>query len=61
MLPNSETAIKDSVLLPSEINEAEKFWIYEAQRSLQPRIQNGELKSLSPFVDESEVEHKVAV
>ena len=38
-------------LMPEELAKAEILWIRSAQRSLQKRLENGEFKTLSPFVD----------
>ncbi|XP_068684774.1 uncharacterized protein [Montipora foliosa] len=37
--------------MPEELAKAEILWIRSAQRSLQKRLENGEFKTLSPFVD----------
>ena len=42
-------------LTPLELQEAEIFWIKEAQKSLHDRRAKGEFQALSPFLDENEV------
>ena len=39
-------------LSPMEFQEAETFWIKEAQKSLHERLATGEFRSLSPFQDD---------
>jgi hypothetical protein len=39
-------------LSPVELQEAETFWVLEAQRSLHNRLEKGEFQSLSPFKDD---------
>ena len=38
-------------LSPSELDSAEKYWVKRAQISLLPRLEKGEFKVLTPFVD----------
>ena len=38
-------------LYPCELNEAERYWIKNAQKDLHNRIKKGELATLSPFTD----------
>ncbi|XP_068682177.1 uncharacterized protein [Montipora foliosa] len=42
---------REGPLMPEELAKAEILWIRSAQRSLQKRLENGEFKTLSPFVD----------
>ena len=42
---------REGLLTPEELAKAEMSWIRSAQRSLQRRLENGEFKTLSPFVD----------
>ncbi|XP_067017107.1 uncharacterized protein [Acropora muricata] len=42
---------REGPLTPEELAKAEMLWIRSAQRSLQRRLENGEFKTLSPFVD----------
>ena len=41
----------EAPLTPEELAKAEMLWIRSPQRSLQRRLENGEFKALSPFVD----------
>ena len=45
-LPEDEVSLS-----PAQLNEAEKYWIKRAQRSLLPKLEKGEFKVLTPFVD----------
>ena len=40
---------------PRELQEAERYWIKNAQKDLHKRIQKGELTTLSPFTDSEEI------
>ncbi|XP_067029239.1 uncharacterized protein [Acropora muricata] len=42
---------REGPLMPEELAKAEILWVRSAQRSLQKRLENGEFKTLSPFVD----------
>ena len=42
---------REGPLMLEELAKAEILWIRSAQRSLQKRLENGEFKTLSPFVD----------
>ena len=43
---------REGPLMPEQLAKAEILWIRSAQRSLQKRLENGEFKTLSPFVDD---------
>ncbi|XP_068742081.1 uncharacterized protein [Montipora capricornis] len=47
----SQLGGREGPLMPEELAKAEILWIRSAQRSLQKRLENGEFKTLSPFVD----------
>ena len=49
---NNQSLDMKSPLAPQELQEAELFWIQEAQKSLKDRVAKGEFKSLSPFRDD---------
>lgn len=40
-------------LAPQELENAEKYRIKESQKALNDRLKRGDLKSLSPFTDDS--------
>ena len=42
---------RNDPLSPEELEVAEMFWIKEAQKGLHRRMENGEFKNLSPFLD----------
>eukprot|EP00057_Strongylocentrotus_purpuratus_P008606 XP_011663080.1 PREDICTED: uncharacterized protein LOC100889075 [Strongylocentrotus purpuratus] len=42
-------------LSPTELDSAEKYWVKRAQISLLPRLEKGEFKVLTPFVDDDGV------
>lgn len=43
---------REGPLSPEELEDAEIFWVKEAQKPLHRRFKSGEFKTLSPFVDE---------
>lgn len=44
---------KEGSLTPEELQQAELYWINQAQTTLYSRLNRGEFKSLSPFKDEN--------
>ncbi|XP_063960193.1 uncharacterized protein LOC135155221 [Lytechinus pictus] len=42
-------------LTPSELSEAEKYWVIKAQQSLKPIYEKGEFKALTSFLDDEGV------
>ena len=46
---------KEGPLTPEELQQAEIYWIKQAQSTLQSRLERGDFKSLSPFKDENGV------
>ncbi|XP_071948918.1 uncharacterized protein [Antedon mediterranea] len=46
----AKCSINEGSLSAEELNIAEEYWIFDAQKQLNVRIQKGELKSLSPFL-----------
>ena len=47
--------MSDGPLAPQELEEAEKYWVKESQKTLHDRLKKGELQKLSPFKDENGV------
>ena len=41
----------DVTLTPTELEDAEEYWTKEAQKGLQSRVEKGEFKVLTPFID----------
>ena len=50
-----QVQLSDGPLAPQELEEAEKYWIKESQKTLHDRLRKGELQKLSPFTDENGV------
>lgn len=46
---------KEGPLAPEELQQAEIYWIKQAQSTLHSRLERGDFKSLSPFKDENGV------
>ena len=46
---------QEGPLTPEELQQAEIYWINQAQTTLFSRLDRGEFKSLSPFKDENRV------
>jgi hypothetical protein len=46
-----ESTPEGDCLTPEELERSRTFWIKEAQKSLNPRVQAKELRTLSPFTD----------
>ena len=46
-----DTTSTDASLSPRELDDAEMYWIKNAQKSLRDRLKSADLKSLSPFVE----------
>ena len=46
---------KEGSLTPEELQQAELYWINQAQTTLYSRLNRGEFKSLSPFKDENRI------
>ena len=46
---------QEGLLTPEELQQAEIYWINQAQTILYSRLDRGEFKSLSPFKDENSV------
>ena len=42
---------REGPLSPEELQNAERFWIKESQKSLHSRVKKGEFRTLSPFAD----------
>ena len=40
-------------LAPQELEKAEKYWVKQSQKTLQDRLNKGELQQLSPFTDKN--------
>lgn len=46
-----EATVSDATLTPSELDDAETYWIRNAQKSLRERLKSADLKSLSLFIE----------
>ena len=45
--------VSHGLLVPQELEKAEKYWVKESQKTLQDPLKKGELQQLSPFTDEN--------
>ena len=46
---------EDKPISAKELEQAELYWIKQSQKSLRDRLRKGELKALTPFVDDEDV------